>query len=496
MSRTKSEARTFLRAFAPGLTDILFVVVFLLVLAAGSQMLSIDSDLGRHLTIGNFILEDRIVPTRDLFSHTLPNQSRPPYEWLSQVLFALANRLLGLDGVMIFTALIIALTFALVFRFADRRCESPFIAFLITFLAVGASSIHWLPRPHILTFLLLAIWIENLEQLRQGKPVKLFTFPLIMLFWANLHGGFVFGILTWFAYCTGWVWTRWQKHADDQTGLKLLFAGVTSLIASVITPDLWHNWEAVLNNRSSFILSRTGETMPPDLTSLSVLPFTVLLALTIFLFLIYYKTHSTSHLFLLSGLGLMSLFMARNIPLFAIACSPIVSELTKASLTPWKAWRQIEARFSGFRRQSQWHILPLTVTLLTVTFFANHYFSNGQTIFHFNPQVFPVHAMNWLELHPQSGRMLNEFNWGGYILYRTWPQQQVFLDSQSDFYGEAFMRDYAQIASSQGDWENLLKKYQATWAIIPRDWPLARELKNQEWETVYQDQTAIILRSE
>src|SRR6185503_18839599 len=174
-------------------------------------------------------------------------------------------------------------------------------ALLITFLAVGASSIHWLPRPHIITFLLLAIWIENLEQLRKGKPANLFTFPLIMLFWANLHGGFVFGILAWCAYFAGWVWTKWQKSADDQTGWKFLIVGLTSLMTSVITPDLWHNWEAILNNRSSFILSRTAETMPPNLTTFPVFPFTILLALTVILFLLNYRILAASHVFLLAG---------------------------------------------------------------------------------------------------------------------------------------------------------------------------------------------------
>jgi len=344
-----------------------------------------------------------------------------------------------------------------------------------------------------MTFLLLAIWVENLEQLRKGRPVKLFTFLVIMLFWANLHGGFVFGILAWCAYFSGWLWEKWNKNADQQTGWKLLIVGLTSVIASVITPDLWHNWEAVINNRSSFILSRTAETMPPSLTTLSVFPFTILLALTVILFLMNDKTLSASHFFLLTGLGITALLMARNIPLFVIACTPIASELTRASLSHVKAWNQNEERFSGFGRQSRWRIIPLAVMFLTITFFANQYFNKHQTGFQFNPQVFPVQAMNWLEVHPQSGGMFNEFNWGGYILYRTWPQQQVFLDSQSDFYGEALMKDYEQVASMQGDWENLLGKYQVGWAIIPREWTLTRELKTQGWEIVFQDQTTVIL---
>jgi hypothetical protein len=101
--------------------------------------------------------------------------------------------------------------------------------------------------------------------------------------------------------------------------------------------------------------------------------------------------------------------------------------------------------------------------------------------------------MNWLEVHPQSGRMFNEFNWGGYILYRSWPKQQVFLDSQSDFYGEVLMKDYQKLATAQDDWEQLLRKYRVDWALIPVDWPLTRALETQGWKIVYQDQTAVIL---
>jgi len=495
MRQNKLKIYPSISMVTPGLNDIIFIVVFILALASGSQMLSIDSDLGRHLTIGNYILDNRIIPAHDLFSYTLANQPRPPYEWLSQILLALTNRFLGLDGVILFTALIIAITFTLVFQFANRRSGSPIIAFLITLLAIGASSIHWLPRPHVITFLFLVIWIENLEQLRDGnRSVKLPAFPVIMLFWANLHGGFVFGFLAWFAYTAGWAWEKWRGKSNNQMGKKFLWIGMTSLITTIITPSFWHNWEAVLNNRSSFVLSRTIETMPPNLTTASVFPFTLLLALTVVLFFIKNNIPSASHFFLLVGLGVMSLLMARNIPLFALACIPILSEMTKTSHLYVKTWAQIEERFSGFGKQSKWYIIPVVVTFLTGTFFANQHFNKHQSILQFNPQVFPVQALDWVIENPQKGNMFNEFNWGGYILYRSWPGQQVFLDSQSDFYGEGIMRDYEQLMTTQGNWMNLLKKYQIDWVIIPTNSSLATTLnKIQDWKTVYKDGTTIII---
>lgn len=478
---------------APRLPDIIFASVLLLALALGQQMLSIDSDLGRHLTLGNYMLDTRIIPTHDLLSHTRTGLSRPPYEWVSQIIFALAHRLLGLDGVILLISILIALTFTLIYQFTNRRSNSSLISLLFIFLAAGASSIHWLPRPHIFTFLFLAIWIELLERLTGNKPIKTYIFPVIMLFWVNMHGGFIFGILAWMAYFAGWIWEAWRKKADKPIGWKLLAIGSTSLIATVITPDFWRNWEAVLNNRSSFILNRTIETMRPNLVDPSVIPFTLLLFLTILFFILHWKTIRPSHLFLLLGLSFMSLLMARNIPLFTIACISILSNLSVKSLSKSKAWTQLENRFSGFNSghgQSFWSV---AVAGIAITWFAYFNIKSLHPFYEFDRGAFPVNAVRYLEENPQSGNMFNEFNWGGYLLYQMWPEYNVFLDSQSDFYGEDLMREYDQIMNANDDWQNLLQKYDVDWLIIPSNSPLAGEISNTlTWEIIYSDNTSMI----
>jgi hypothetical protein len=478
-----------------GFSDLIFTTTLLLALSLGQQMLSLDSDLGRHLALGNFMLDERVIPTRDLLSHTRAGLSRPPYEWLSQILFASTHRLLGLDGVILFTSLVIASTLTLVYRYALHRSESALVAMAFTFIAVGASSIHWLSRPHVLTFLLLAIWIELLDRLTRGKSVRLHLLPLIMLLWVNLHGGFIYGILVWIAYLGGWLWKAWRGKAEGKVRKKLLFVGISSLFATVITPDLWHNWEAVLNNRSAFILNRTVETMRPNLTDPSVLPYTLLLILTILLFAKNWKNMKAGHFFLLAGLGVMSLLMARNIPLFAIAAAPILSGISAGSLSNSRAWTRIEDGFSGFGQTASQSIWSYAVALLAILFFVNFSLKNGQPVHRFDPTVFPVEAVNFIEENPQQGNMFNEFNWGGYLLYRLWPQYTVFLDSQSDFYGESLIRDYDQIMSADGDWQNLMDKYQVDWAIIPAGSPLAKLIESApDWRIVYKDSIAMIGR--
>lgn len=473
--------------------DLAFLAMVIAALASGSQMLSIDSDLGRHITLGNYILDHRIIPTHDLFSHTLTGESRPPYGWLSQVAFAISYRLLGLDGVILLTALIVSAAIAIIFRQSVQRSDSSLISLLITLLATAATSIHWLPRPHIVTFLLLAIWVGNLERVRRSENYGIYFFPLTMLFWANLHGGFIFGFLALAAYAVGWAWDRLRKQATNETGKKILFIGLTSLAASIITPDLWHNWEAVLNNRSAFILNRTVETMPPNLLDPSNAPFDILLALAVCFSLVNWRSISAAHVFLLGGLGGMALLMTRNIPLFALVCTPILTEWIAAKANQLPAWKRFDERFINLAAPSRWFLLPAMTVLFAVGFFAyNH--AQGKQVYNFNPQVFPVRAADWLEENPVEGNMFNEFNWGGYLLYRLWPRELVFVDSQSDFYGELLMRDYETMMFAKNNWRALLDQYQINWAIIPPNAPLASALQSLGWQTIFADDTAIIVR--
>jgi len=185
--------------------------------------------------------------------------------------------------------------------------------------------------------------------------------------------------------------------------------------------------------------------------------------------------------------------MVRNIPLFAIACTPILSDLVNKHLSKFNTWERINERFTGFRTASTLSIWSVAATMITVIYFATFNFKHKHAIYHFDPTVFPVAATAFLQQNHLKGNMFNEFNWGGYLEYKLFPGNKVFLDSQSDFYGESLMREYDQLMSTDGDWMNLLDIYQVEWVIIPNDSPLATAIRNNEnWDIVYKDPTSII----
>lgn len=481
----------------PRLRDVLFAAVLAAGIFLWPRMLQIDSDLGRHLTLGGYMLDSRLIPTRDLLSHTMAGLPRPAYAWLSQILLTSAYRLGGLEGVLLLADLIVALAFMFVYTQAVRRSRLPLAGMAILILAVGAASAHWLPRPHVFTFLMLAVWLERLEGLRRGEKAPLWQFPALMLVWANLHGGFIFGFAAWLAYLANSVWqavrTRNGLETTQTAGYQpMIQVGIFSSITSFITPSGWGNWAAVLSNNSRYILSQTMETMPPNFQQPWTWPFLALLLLGAALLLLNRKRVSPAHLFLLGGMALAGLLAGRNIPLFAIAASPVLAEWLGDLIPAAGHWRRIEVRILELQGPLRGAVWPILLGLGLALVICGSHEAGRESRVQFNRGVFPVQAADWLEAHPQSGNMFNEFNWGGYLLFRLWPGQRVFLDSQTDFYGERLVREYQ--AALDGDWERTFENRQVEWVILPTKAELLNRLVEAGWQSLYADKTAVVLR--
>src|SRR4029077_10192372 len=113
--------------------------------------------IGWHIRTGEWILRTRSVPRVDSFSSLMSGKPWYAWEWLYEAGIGAIHRGLGLNGVVAFSALVIAFTFALVFRMMRKRGTSLPIAVAVLLLAVSASSIHFLARPHVVSWLLTVI---------------------------------------------------------------------------------------------------------------------------------------------------------------------------------------------------------------------------------------------------------------------------------------------------------------------------------------------------
>ncbi len=473
--------------------DILFLAIFLAALLWGPKMLNLDGDLPRHLLTGRFILETKTIPTTEPFAY--PYEGRPyvSHEWLTDLTYYLIYKTLGLAGLVVLAATLLAAAFTSLYAYVSSRLDVRIPALVLFIWGALVTSLNWAVRPHLVSMLLLVVWLVWMDRIARGEKIPLWAFFVTMTIWSNLHGEFIAGMLVTVAYTVGWTMEFLFNRAntDLQTGRRLWAAFLASALASLLNPAGYQPYVTLfgfVNN--PYLMSRMAESNPPDFSRPEFLSLLGLLAVSIVLLAIHPKRLSAGQAFLLAGFSGMSLLAARNIHLYGIV-APFVLAETVVGATSLRVVRTLEGTLKKVEGQIKSRLWPVVIVILSGALILG---GNARSLYSFSPTFFPVDAVAWLEDHPQEGRMFNDLNWGGYIALHLWPEQKVFADSMADVTGEMTLEYETALTMSEG-WEGVFAKREIEWAILPPGSELAQFLsRNAAWEILYSDSTAVILR--
>jgi hypothetical protein len=194
----------------------------------------------------------------------------------------------------------------------------------------------------------------------------------------------------------------------------------------------------------------------------------------------------------------MGLISARNIPLYAVVATPILAGVLANWIRESQALQGVipfDDRISAVETSLRGGLWPFLIAgLFIIGYFGGPGLDSMGSRNHFSPQVFPVQAIDWMLDEQISGPGFNYFPWGGYILYRAWPEQHVFIDGQTDFYGEALTRKYETVLTQNEGWRQVLAEYGIRWVLMPVNADLSRALEAEEgWSIRYKDPTAVVL---
>src|SRR5579862_9280509 len=201
---TENKTNPILRLM-PSLTDVAFLLPLILLFGGlrGVRTLLSDGDTGWHIRIGEWIMAHGQVPRQDMFSFTKPGQPFYAWEWLWDLGAAWLYHRGGLTTVVLASLLVIAFATVLLYQLVYRRCGNPLVSIVLTGLAAAGASVHWLARPHLFTMLMMLVFLTLLERVREGQTAWLWTLPVFMILWTNLHGGFPVGIIIVGSYGAG-----------------------------------------------------------------------------------------------------------------------------------------------------------------------------------------------------------------------------------------------------------------------------------------------------
>jgi hypothetical protein len=512
------------RRFAPSGSEWLaMLLIVALPLGFGRKWLSMDGDPGRHIRVGETILRSGLF-YRDPFSFTKAGAPFIPYEWLSEVLTALSVRIAALPGLLVLTGIVLALTYAVVWQTLSRRGVSPIVAVAAFLLVLAMGVLHWLARPHVFTMLGAALAMVLADRAADGAHsasppgspsasrwhIWWAAWPALPLFacWANLHGGFLYGLFLLAAIIVG---DRLEMLSASGAGVAawretltrhaaLLGAAVCGTLLTPSGPRLYLHTLRYLGD--TYLVNGTQEYMSPDFHVARFSLITIVVATAALALL---PRRASFPVIVVVAMNLaFSLMSGRNLPLFGIVVVPLVALEIERALLVWAPGRTRGAaraeRGSG-RLALGWPVIAavamfVLARLTSPTVEPPERFATRSDLFPttFNPDVFPVRAVSAARAAHVTGRMFEEFTWGGYVLY-AWPEQPVFIDGQTDFYGDSITWDYARIGTVDPGWRQELEKWRIDLALLATVSPLADALAHEAgWRPIYCDGTATLFQ--
>jgi hypothetical protein len=189
---------------------------------------------------------------------------------------------------------VIAGVFAWLFRLLVARGADFLVAFGLMLLTTLASMIHFLARPHVVSWLLALAWFWILESAeKDGRLRRLWILPVLMVVWVNVHGGFLVGFVLLGIFWVGAAWEWWTTRADRMEDVmrrigagrrvrELTWVGVTSTAASLVNPYGWKLHEHVygyLTNR--FLMDHIEEFQSPNFHRVAEKCFAGMILITI-----------------------------------------------------------------------------------------------------------------------------------------------------------------------------------------------------------------------
>lgn len=489
----------------PSLTDVAFILPLVLLFGVrqGTQVLFFDGDTGWHIRTGEWILRHGAVPRTDLFSFTKPGQPWFAWEWGWELLFGWIHSVWGLAGVALATIAILGAVSALVFRLIRRESGNDVLALVITAVFVSGSTGHWLARPHLTGWLLLAIFYYVLLSARPGNTRPLWYLPGLTLVWTNVHGSFFVGILLVSTWCLGsaieealrpgfrWpdVWKRSAPYA---------LCGVACAASTFVNPYGWHLHQHIFEYlRDSRQLDQINEFLSPNFHHGGAIFFECMLLLggtSVYWCLRRKRIAAAITTVLWAHFALISV---RNAAIFILLAAPWVAAMLHDVLGG--EWRQswalkirreltsIWEDFRPFERVERWH-LASGLALLTVGLLLTSHLPNFEP--RFDSNTFPERALPTL-MSWRGSRIFTFDQWGDFLIYRL--NRKVFVDGRSDFYGADFEDQIGYMVNARYDWKSYFDRFAIDTVLLRPDAPLCTVLKQSvDWRVLFDDGRAIV----
>jgi hypothetical protein len=486
--------RTRLRSIMPGqlLVAAAFVVILCVLVRRGG-----DPDIFWHLVTGQWMVDHHQIVSQDLFTFTVAGKQWIDPEYTTEIIAYLVYKVGGLTLVSLAFGAVTFVGFLLIWRRVRLENANMVIAAIVIGIAGLGGAEVWGPRPQMITFTLTCLEVLWLDRYLRGKSRAIYWLPLVMIAWANLHGGFLFGLVPVgvAAFVEAVHWVRrvdGDIHRRRTRNLVLVFIGC--IAAAVINPNGIHLYGYVIQPQFSGIQQNfIAEWQSPNFHVLEERGFELMLLLIPLAFL--FRRPSLWDVCLTLVVSYLALSAVRHSALFVAAETPLLiwsfsagweRMAPAARVRTWVATRGREVLGGG--------VAILIIAVLGTAYFVHSTLSNQARATAAN---FPVGAADWLAAHPTVGtRMFDQYGWGGYLIYRFYPDpnRRVFSFGEATLLGNKVMQQVSDVETGSPDWQQIFAQWDIDYVVDVPGAPAVLALEvDPQWTRVYDDGFAVIM---
>lgn len=457
-----------------------------------------ESDSFYHLKTGQLIWEAKAVPTTDPFSYTANGSKWITHEWLAELIFYGAWKAGGFWLLMAFIALLGAITYYLLFRFALSKGANFYLSLVLLFAVGGLTFELWVPRPQVFSYLLFVSVIFLLEKFRHvGRPKYLIALVLLIWAWANLHASVFLGLILILVYLGAEIFAFILPRVSSSGFSFRRFKWFSAaLLAGAGISMLNPNGKEVL----TYLL-----TIKSAIQSLGITEWKPIWAYI-------YETETkvflaemilgTGLIFWWYGIRKASREIAPVILALMVFLMPFVS-IRHVGFWPLAVFPFLMPALSYFFKKASVKIseknIFRAVLIFAVLFLAARYITFPRS--YFNSDTVPVYATDFVLANNLKGPLFNLYNDGGYLIWKLYPGEKVAIDGRSEVYGQKELNDILGITWGAKNWDELVnKKYKINYFFLgyrPSDLaknisPLIVNLYKEGWPLIYWDDTTTI----
>ena len=467
-------------------------------------------DFWWYLASGERILATGTVPTTDPFSYTAEGRPWINHMWATQVLFTLLWEHGGRLALIGLKTVLVVATFAVLLWTMRARGVHPLLAAAVSLLAAWTGAGFWHARPQTFTYLFVAILAWLLRPGWEHRRLTLALVPALVLVWVNLHAGFMMAGVMIAVVGLGTAVPLLLDRAQRPAGWRVIgltgLLGLGSAVASLANP---FGIQAILFPlevvKSVPFMSSTVEWFPPNFHHRDFRPLELMLLLLFPAFAWGRSRLSAADVGLILVFAHLGLTSVRHVPLFAIVAAPPLADALQGVLAAVRRvdWARLRAavrrRLPSIGSALTAPSAPLAAGALLLVVTVSAYWAamaQGPA----NPlqqdlaeSRYPRRTMAFIREHRLPPPLFSVYAWGGYELWRLYPEYRMFMDGRTHVYGPEVLKDFLEVTNVGPRWQGVLDKWQVQTILALRPSALTETLLAQGgWQLVFTEREAVV----